>query len=105
MATVTIQEAAHQLGVSVDTVRRRIRSGALAARKDARPQGHQWLVEVPATQPPDLLAAKQEIQRLEEVVDHLQRSLTMANGELTARRNEVARLLTLLEARLQGSAR
>jgi len=43
---VSINEAARHLGVSEDTVRRRIRAGNLLARKEPRPQGFTWVVEL-----------------------------------------------------------
>ena len=46
MATVTIQEAAQHLGVSQDTVRRRIRKEELQARQTPTPQGFRWVVEL-----------------------------------------------------------
>ena len=46
MATVTIQEAAQHLGVSQDTVRRRIRKEELQARQTPTPQGFRWMVEL-----------------------------------------------------------
>ena len=44
---VSIDEAARLLGVSQDTVRRRIRNGELEAHQVARPQGYTWRVEFP----------------------------------------------------------
>lgn len=41
---VTIAEAAEALGVSADTVRRRMRRGDIPAREEPRPQGFRWLV-------------------------------------------------------------
>ena len=52
-APVTVEQAAAILGVSVTTVRRRIRSGALRAEEARRPQGPVWLVYLP----PDAAAA------------------------------------------------
>ena len=52
MAWVSIRETAAALGVSPDTVRRRIRAGQLEARK----AGGRWQVKVPAaaaTPPPE----------------------------------------------------
>ena len=46
MATVTLQEAAQRLGVSQDTVRRRIRKEELQARQTPTPQGFRWEVEL-----------------------------------------------------------
>ncbi len=44
---VTKKEAAELLGVSVDTIDRRIKRGELKGHKELRPQGLTWLVEVP----------------------------------------------------------
>jgi excisionase family DNA binding protein len=43
---VTVEEAAHRLGVSSITVRRRLKRGQLHAVKTETPQGHQWLVQL-----------------------------------------------------------
>jgi len=45
---VSISEAARLLGVSVDTVKRRIAADQLRARREVRPQGFRWIVELPA---------------------------------------------------------
>ena len=44
---VTKKEAAELLGVSVDTIERRIKRGELKGHKESRPQGLTWLVEIP----------------------------------------------------------
>jgi len=51
---VSIAEATRILGVSDSTVRRLLRAGRLEAERVERPQGHVWLVRVPApvTDPP-----------------------------------------------------
>jgi len=41
---LTTQEAAHRLGISPATVRRKIATGELQAEKEARPQGIRWWV-------------------------------------------------------------
>ena len=46
MAEVGIAEAARLLGVSEDTVRRRLKRGELQGTKVARPQGFTWAVEL-----------------------------------------------------------
>jgi excisionase family DNA binding protein len=57
-APVTVEQAAAILGVSVTTVRRRIRAGVLRAEEARRAQGPVWLVYLPAdatsatTEPP-----------------------------------------------------
>ena len=46
LAYVPMREAAKQLGISVDTVRRRIRNGELHAQHEIRPQGFRWLIGI-----------------------------------------------------------
>ena len=48
MPTISIAEAAARFNVSIDTIRRRVRSGALSAKRDARGQ---WWLEVPNAPP------------------------------------------------------
>lgn len=45
---VSVAEAARILNVSDSTVRRLVKRGRLEAEQAARPQGHVWLVRVPA---------------------------------------------------------
>src|SRR4051794_11798860 len=51
---VTIREAATNLGVSSDTIRRRLRSGSLTGEREETPQGFVWYVNLPddASTPP-----------------------------------------------------
>ena len=46
-APVTVEQAAAILGVSITTIRRRIRAGSLRAEEARRPQGPVWLVYLP----------------------------------------------------------
>ena len=46
MAEVGIPEAAALLGVSEDTVRRRLKRGELQGEKVSRPQGFTWVVDL-----------------------------------------------------------
>ena len=49
---VTIKEAADRLGVSVDTVRRRLKAGELAGRQEPHgASGYRWLVQLPDDTP------------------------------------------------------
>ncbi len=68
---VSVAEACRVLNVSDSTLRRLLRTGRLEAQKVERPQGHIWLVKVPAPtgtsseDPPDRLNQGQgEIRRL-----------------------------------------
>jgi excisionase family DNA binding protein len=109
MATVTIQEAAKHLGVSQDTVRRRIRKEELQARQTPTPQGFRWVVELEdleedaqaaPTPPhmPDIGGAEVEGgQDLRELVDVLRSQLQSQEEELAARRREVQELHVLLQ--------
>jgi excisionase family DNA binding protein len=47
MAEVTVLEAARCLGISPDTVRRRISSGELKARREPHGANFTWWVEIP----------------------------------------------------------
>ena len=47
MHMVTMGEAAHQLGISVDAIRQRHRRGQLKGHQQLTPQGYIWLIEVP----------------------------------------------------------
>ena len=85
---VPVREAAARLGVSTDTVRRRMRSGGLAATKRPTPQGFVWLVELPDDAPPGVrppvVGDDTEVARLRAQVDGL-RELA---GELRRERDD-----------------
>jgi excisionase family DNA binding protein len=42
-----IKEAAERLGVSADTVRRRMKKGELVGEKESTPQGYEWRILLP----------------------------------------------------------
>ena len=96
---VTVRDAAALLGVSEDTVRRRMKAGALPARQDPTRSGFRWLVELPDPAPasppqtdvPDSTPAparpsEGELAALRELVDALQRERVTLVEELAARR-------------------
>jgi hypothetical protein len=100
---VPIREAAGRLGVSDDTIRRRLRRGELVGEQQPTPQGFTWLVELPEVEPSrrDTSTTPQaptvppwerdgEIRRLEEMV-------AILREELDARRREVQELHILLQ--------
>jgi hypothetical protein len=114
MALVTLAEAAHHLGVSVDTVRRRLQKGELKGQQQARPQGFTWLIDIPektelgssvagsqadaeVNSEVSLAACQAEISRLESMVAMLQDRVNAQQEELEARRREVQELHVLLQ--------
>jgi predicted ArsR family transcriptional regulator len=110
MALVSLAEAASRLGVSVDTVRRRLQKGELRGQQQARAQGYVWLIEIeeepdPGNSPADaehisqisVAACQAEIGRLEGMVAMLQDRVNSQETELEARRREVQELHVLLQ--------
>jgi excisionase family DNA binding protein len=114
MALVPIVEAAHRLGISVDTVRRRIQRGELKGEKQAGAHGHIWLIELEdepghSRGSADRLAGaaqgnqactagcQAEINRLEDTIAILRERFAVQDAELEARRREVQELHVLLQ--------
>jgi len=92
METVSIGEAASRLGVSADTVRRRIGKGTLTGHQEPTAQGYRWKVELPEDQGPN---GHQD--GLESLVGMLQAQVKTQADELEARRREVSELHVLLQ--------
>jgi hypothetical protein len=96
---VPVHQAADHFGVSDDTIRRRLRAGALAARQEPTASGFRWLVEIPDA-PMHAPAADSnhapahpstgEAAALRELVDVLK-------AQLAARTREVEELHILLQ--------
>jgi len=89
---VSIAEAARRLGVSTDTVRRRIGKGELLAHREPTPQGYRWEVELDENQPLNIHGSN-----LEVLVTTLQAQVQAQGEELDARRREVQELHVLLQ--------
>jgi hypothetical protein len=87
MERVTIQQAAARLGVSPDTIRRRMLSGKLKAIREPRPQGFRWLVELPVDQ---------RVEELERQLAAVRTERAALIAALEARTAEVERLRQLL---------
>jgi len=86
---VSVGEAARRLGVSTDTIRRRIGKGELTAHQEPTPQGFRWEVEL--QQP-----VNGHEGNTEALVTALQAQVEAQGQELDARRREVAELHQLL---------
>jgi excisionase family DNA binding protein len=101
--SATISEAARVLGVSPDTVRRHIRIGVLQAERTPRGRGYRWAVELPeagcagVSSQSSPAAAEEERQSSSDIADELRRAFAVVCAELEARREEVRRLLSLVE--------
>jgi hypothetical protein len=101
---VSIKEAAERLGVSQDTIRRRLKSGELAGEREKTPQGFVWCVELPqgpsnvdaaAGEPTATASAPLgdgvEVAQLRERVAGLERLAEELKGERDAWREQAQR--------------
>ena len=99
MTEVNIAEAAKCLGMSIDSIRRRIAKGELKARKVPSPHGEIYMVElsdnvVPAAESAEVGEVKEEnIVALEA----MKKTIAILETELDARRREVQELHVLLQ--------
>jgi len=90
---VSVGEAARRLGVSTDTIRRRIGKGELLAHREPTPQGYKWEVELgPNDQPLNGHEGNNEA-----LVTALLAQVQTQGEELDARRREVQELHVLLQ--------
>ena len=121
MGLVSVAEAAKFLGVSEETVKRRIRRGELVGKQHPRPQGYAWMVEIPDelqatnndthhdinTDHDDAITPQQlvtgngsiggELKRLDQMVVILEKQATLHQEEVESRRREVQELHVLLQ--------
>jgi len=90
---VSIGQAARHLGVSTDTIRRRIGKGELAAHREPTPQGYRWEIELEL----DDRQGNGKDSNFEALVTTLQAQVQAQAEELDARRREVQELHVLLQ--------
>ena len=97
-------EAAKRLGVTQDTIRRRIRKGELEAYQEPRPQGYVWLVDVPeeelaAEEPknPDFKDDTSEVQLLREMMELVREELKTKDRQLESKDQQIKELHVLLQ--------
>jgi hypothetical protein len=96
MQEVTIAEAAKRLGMSIDSIRRRIAKEELKARKVPSPHGEIYMIELPD----DIAAAPAEDKEKEEnpvALEAMRKTIAILENELEARRREVQELHVLLQ--------
>ena len=98
MELVSVAEASQRLGLTQDTVKRRLRKGELQGERHPRPQGYVWLVELAeeaidddsttSTQGDDRVrqgVSNGEVRRLEEMVVMLQGQVAAQQEQLESR--------------------
>lgn len=91
---MTVYQAAEALGISVDTIRRRIKAGKLAATQDEK--GQWWLpmhviqplMQMPMQESRDAYALP--MQAIESELEDLRQELAIALNELESARRETA---------------
>ena len=119
MALVPIAEASHRLGVSIHTLKRRLKRGDLLGEHKPTPQGFIWMVDVPdgtpepvaaisssngataAATPPDvpdgtLAAVPADIHRLETLVATLQDQVQLMGQQLNTKDHQIGELLIVV---------
>jgi len=102
------QEAARRLGVSVDTIERRLKKGDLQGQREQRGKGWRWLIEVaaddaPATAPANngdapasAPAENPLVTALQDQIAGLQEQLRVMNQALSSRDNQIVELITVV---------
>jgi hypothetical protein len=105
-AFITVAQAAFQLGISEDTVKRRIRRGELSGKQVPRPQGYVWLVELPTTRHQDAgrstdqgsngASARNTTQHHDAVVEEnrVDELVTVLQSQVSAQQRQIDNLLT-----------
>jgi chromosome segregation ATPase len=111
MELVTMTEAAQKLGVSTDTIKRRLRRGELKGRKQPRPQGFTWLIELEVEFENDngtqaatrahtdasTDASTGALEHLEDLIVSLRSQVAAQQEQLLAKDHQIEQLHVLLQ--------
>ena len=98
MQEVTIAEAARCLGMSIDSIRRRIAKNELKARKVPSSHGEIYLVELPDDAiPVTATPATEEKEDNTVAIEAMRQTISILETELESRRREVQELHVLLQ--------
>ncbi len=101
-----LTEVAAAYGVSVDTIRRRLRRGEIDARKETTPQGFRWVAAMPGhaqTVGERAAVARHEADNAQgELVATLQRELELRNQEIARLHEVVERQAVALERAVEA---
>ncbi len=108
----TLAEVAEASGVSVDTVRRRMKRGELEARREQTPQGFKWLAVMPEPETTETATIASGSPRTNEtaaqgvtVVEHDREELVATlRQELALRNREISRLHDVIASQAQAIA-
>ena len=92
----TIAEAARCLGMSIDSIRRRIAKNELNAHKVPSPHGEIYMVEIPEGASPVPEANEEKVDST-ATIDAMLKTISILENELDARRREVQELHVLLQ--------
>lgn len=94
-----VNDAAIALGVSVATLKRRLKAGTVPGRQEKSPSGFRWYVEVPGDEGTGQEGAKSEHadDARDQVIIVLQQQVQELWAEVGARREEVRELHVLLQ--------
>ena len=106
----TLAEVADAYGVSVDTIRRRMKRGELETRRHQTPQGFKWLAVMPEPEPTETAVNAPGSPRTNEtpaqgvmVVEHDREELVATlRQELALRNREIARLHEVVASQAQA---
>jgi hypothetical protein len=98
MAKVSIAEAGHRLGISQDTVRKRLRLGELTGTQVRAPGGFRWMVELPE----DVPGAETKKNGNKEAEDREDQSLAESVAALSARVEGQQELIEALQSQIQS---
>ena len=95
---VNISVAAGHLGISTETVRRRLRTGTLLGKKEKTAQGFRWVVTIPDTPPNNTPPAGEGTDDANggALVDQMQARIDSLETQLTTRAGEIDQLHRLL---------
>ena len=96
MQEVTISEAAKCLGMSIDSIRRRIAKNELKARKVPSPHGEIYLVELPDDAAPAPVVTEEKEDNT-VAIEAMRKTISILETELESRRREVQELHVLLQ--------
>ncbi len=102
MALVTVLEASQRLGLTQDTIKRRLRKGALPGERLPRPQGYVWFVELANDESP---MSEQGADSVEQGGENGTNGTIPGHGDDSVNNREIRRLdemVTMLEKQLES---